>query len=54
MAAVDDPFGKVHAVAKPGDDEGHVRRVGGQRGMVQLPGDRGGAPGTKFNRNILA
>ena len=44
MPGVDDPLSKGHAVAEPGDDEGHEGRVGGQRGVVQLPGDRGGAP----------
>ena len=44
MTGVDDPFGKAHAVAESGDDEGHERRVGRQSGVVQLTGDGGGAP----------
>ena len=38
MADVDSSFNEAHAVAEPGDDEGHVRGVGGQRGVVQLGG----------------
>ena len=42
MADVDSSFNEAHAVAEPGDNEGHVRRVGGQRGVVQLGGNSTG------------